>query len=562
MQKIWKPKEPDIELKNRIAAELGTSSLFAQLLISRGITDSDAAKIFLRSELSDLFDPFLMKGMREAVERIVTAIRNKERIFIATDFDADGVTSCAILESELKRRGAAVEHYLPHRIKDGYGLNPRAVQKAAKFKAKVFISLDCGITAHSEVSALNEKGIDCIIVDHHEPPKEGLPEALTILNPKQEDCRYPFKDLASVGLVYKLIQGLESESLDQYLDLVALGTVADVAPLRGENRIFVKHGLDALNNTKRHGLQSLMESAGVKNKKISTRSISFILAPRLNASGRIDSAHSSLDLLMSSDQKEADTLARSLNDLNRQRQKIEEKVLSEAMELIEREVNFKDDFIIVLSREDWHPGVLGIVASKIVDRYYRPAVVISFQDGIGRGSARSVHGFHIYEALAQCEPFLNEFGGHKYAAGLTVDRKNIASFRNALNAVAREKFKDGLSSPVLEVDAQIPFSLVNEDLLVSIDALSPFGEGNSRPVFVSKNLAVKSKPAIAGKNSLKFWVTDGERTFEAIGFGMADFFDLVNNASRIDLAYSLGWDDWNPHNSIQLEIRDIKMADF
>ncbi|HAJ57147.1 MAG TPA: single-stranded-DNA-specific exonuclease RecJ [Candidatus Omnitrophica bacterium] len=562
MQKTWKPIEPDIHLKNRLSAELGTSSLFAQLLISRGITDKEGALVFLRSELSDLHDPYLMCGMAEAAARIKKAVKDKEPIFIATDFDVDGVTSCAILETGLIRMGARIEHYLPHRVKDGYGLNREAVARAIEFGAKVFISLDCGITAHREVLSLKEAGIDCIIVDHHEPPKDGLPEALAILDPKRPDCTYPFSDLASAGLAYKLIQALGAEDASKYLDLVALGTVADVAPLKGENRIFVKHGLDALNRTERHGLQSLMESAGIKSKKISTHSISFILAPRLNASGRIDSANTSLDLLLSEDPKEAAVLARSLNENNRARQKIEERVMSEAVEMIDKEVNFKDDFIIVLSREDWHPGVLGIVASKIADRYYRPAVVVSFQDDVGRGSARSVRNFHIYEALARCESFLKEFGGHKYAAGLTIERKNIDKFRQALNDVARENFKHGLLSPVLDIDAAIPFSLINEDLLSSIDALSPFGEANRRPVFVSKNLVVRSKPVLAGRNSLKFWVSDGEFTFEAIGFGMADFFGLVSSSSKVDLAYCLGWDEWNHHNAIQLEIKDIKATEL
>ncbi len=562
MQKIWKYKDLDIDLKNKLAEELGTNSLFAQLLISRGITTKDDSEIFLRADLSDLYDPFLFKGMHRSVERIRRAIDKKEPIFIATDFDVDGVTSCAILEAELIRSGACVKHYLPNRVKDGYGLNLEAVALAVDFGAKVFISLDCGITAFKEALALKSAGIDCIIVDHHEPPKDGLPEAFSIINPKQNDCPYPFKDLASAGLAYKLLQALDVPDILDYLDLVALGTVADVAPLNGENRIFVKHGLDALNKTRRQGLQSLMNAAGLKSKKMSTHSISFILAPRLNASGRIDSAHTSLDLLLSRDENEADMLAQSLNDKNRQRQKIEEKVLREAMEQVEKEINFKDDFIIVLSCDDWHPGVLGIVASKIVDRFYRPAIVLSFQDDIGRGSARSVHNFHIYEALERCEPLLKEYGGHKYAAGLTIERKNLKEFKKLLNVVAKDGFHHEMLAPVLEVDAQIPFSLISENLLCSIDALSPFGEANRRPVFVSKNLMVKSKPVIAGKNSLKFWVSDGEWTFEAIGFGMADFFGLVNDSTKIDLAYCLGWDEWNHHNSIQLEIKDIKAVCF
>jgi single-stranded-DNA-specific exonuclease len=560
MQKTWKLKEPDIELKDSLASQMGLSSLFTQLLINRGIANKLEAEVFLQSRIEDLHDPLLMEGMGKVVGRLREAIEKKEKIFIATDFDVDGVTSCAILETELKKLGVSVQHYMPHRVRDGYGLNKEAVELAQRSRAKIFIALDCGITSVHEADILQRAGIDCIIIDHHEPPKENLPKAFAILNPKQKTCDYPFKDLASVGLAYKVIQALQAKDAHEYLDLVALGTVADVAPLRGENRIFVKHGLDVLNTTKRQGLKSLMSAAGIKENKISTHAISFMLAPRLNASGRVDSAHTSLDLLLSEDAREAGQLSQFLNEHNRERQKIEEKVLSEAMDLIEKEVNFKDDFIIVLSKEDWHPGVLGIVASKIADRFYRPAIIISFQDDIGRGSARSVPHFHIYEALVQCEGFLKEYGGHKYAAGLTIERKNLKEFKNFLNVIARANFQQEWLSPVLEVDASIPLSLINEELLSWIDRLSPFGEGNRKPVFVSRNLVLKSKPVLVGKNSLKFWVSDGESTYEAIGFGMSEFFGMVNASERIDLAYGLGWDDWNPQNPIQLEIKDIKIS--
>jgi len=560
MKKTWKFKEPQIELKDMLSKKLGLSSLFVQLLISRGIADVGSAKSFLKNRLEDLHDPFLMADMDIVVRRLSEALKKKEPIFISTDFDVDGVTSCAILETELKRLGGIVEHYMPHRVRDGYGLNAEAVVLAKKAGAKVFVSLDCGITAFAEMRAIKEAGMDGIIIDHHMPSETDRPEALAILNPKQKHCPYPFKELASVGLAYKVVSALAPDGAREYLDLVALGTVADVVPLRGENRIFVTHGLDALNKTKRQGILSLISAAGIGEKKISTHSISFMLAPRLNASGRIDSAHTSLDLLMATNVEEADTLAENLNTNNRQRQKIEEQVVREAMDLIEKEVNFKEDFIIVLSKEDWHPGVLGIVASKIVDRFYRPAVIISLQDGLGRGSARSIHNFHIYEALGKCECFLKEFGGHKYAAGITIDGKNIKAFKDLLNKVAREAFKTDVLAPVLEIDAQIPLSLITEELLTSIDSLSPFGEGNPRPVFVSRGLLVKSKPAVVGKNSLKFWVSDGERTYEAIGFGLADFLELVQEAKRIDMAYCLGWDTWNVHNTVQIEIKDIKVC--
>jgi single-stranded-DNA-specific exonuclease len=431
MQKTWKIKEPDIGLKNDLARALGVSSLFAQLLIHRGVVDAATARHFLEADLKDLHDPFLMKGMEAFIERLKRAIEKREKVFIATDFDVDGVTSCAILETELKKRGVVLAHYVPHRVKEGYGLNDETVAAARAFGAKLFISLDCGITSVREVSSLKDAGIDAVIVDHHEPP-DVLPDAYAILNPKQKGCSYPYKELASAGLAFKVVQALGTPDFFDYLDLVALGTVADVAPLQGENRIFVRHGLDVLNQTHREGIKSLVSAAGIKQKRISTHIISFMLAPRLNASGRVDSAHASLDLLLSDDAKEADRLAGFLNEHNRTRQKIEEQVLSEAVDLIEREVDFRDDFIIVLSKEDWHPGVLGIVASKIVDRYYRPAVIISLQDDVGRGSARSVHNFHIYEALARCGGFLKEFGGHKYAAGLTVDRKHLKDFKKVL----------------------------------------------------------------------------------------------------------------------------------
>ncbi|MFB3919263.1 MAG: single-stranded-DNA-specific exonuclease RecJ [Candidatus Velamenicoccus archaeovorus] len=561
MRKTWKIKEPDIVLKNSLSRDLPTSGLFAQILINRGLTDKAKAEAFLRSSLADLHDPFLMKGMKEAVGRLRQAVEKKEKVFIATDFDVDGVTSCTILESELQRLGVSVGHYLPHRVRDGYGLNPEAVEEAGVFGASVFVSLDCGITAFAEIDALNKRGIDAIIVDHHEPPADGrLPAALAIVNPKQGGCPYPFRDLASVGLAFKLVQALSAGDERQYLDLAALGTVADVVPLQGENRILVKHGLDALNNTKRHGLTSLMEAAGldVQAKKLSTHSISFVLAPRLNASGRMDSAHASLDLLLTQDSREAQRLAGTLNDHNRMRQKTEEKVFQQAMDLIERDVDFDKDFIIVLCHEDWHPGVLGIVASKIVDRFYRPAVIISLQDDIGRGSARSVHNFHIYEALVQCASCLKEYGGHKYAAGLSLARQDIGKFKGLLNDIARESLGRERLAPVLEIDAQIPLSLVAKDLMRQIDFLSPYGEGNHRPVFASFNLLVKSKPVLVGKNSIKFWVSDGEVTYEAIGFGMGDFLGLVSASNRVDAAYSLGWDEWNPHTPLQLELKDLR----
>ncbi len=559
MQKIWKVKEPDIVQKDILARELGVSSLFAQLLVHRGIPDAAAAQRFLRADLGDLHDPFLMKGMERAVGRLREACAKRQRVFVATDFDADGVTSCALLEAQLKRRGADVRHYVPHRLKDGYGLNEEAVRLAKEASADIFVSLDCGVTSVDEIGALLGAGIFTIVVDHHEPPSV-LPPADVILNPKQADCPYPFRELASVGLVFKIIQALGTDDLYADLDVVALGTIADVAPLVDENRIFVRHGLDRLARTERPGLRSLIEAAGIADRKMSTRSVSFILAPRLNASGRMDSADASLDLLLSTDSVQARELAEALNDNNRLRQQTEERVMTEAMDLLEKEIDLDEESVIVLSKEDWHPGVLGIVASKIVDKYYRPTVVISLQEDMGRGSARSVPHFHIYEALTRCGSLLKEFGGHQFAAGLTIERRRVDEFRRMLNAVGKACLEKEGGLPILEADAEIPLSLVSEALMCDIDRLSPFGEANPRPVFITPHLRVRSRPAVVGRNTLKFWVTDGAATFEAVGFGLGDLLDTVAHCGYVDLVYRLGWDTWKPHNPIQLEIRDLRVA--
>ncbi|MGE5279325.1 MAG: single-stranded-DNA-specific exonuclease RecJ [Deltaproteobacteria bacterium] len=559
MNKIWKIKDPDIAAKDALAAELGVSSLFAQILLNRGLTDTDAARRFLRPALEDLHDPFRMKGMERAVARLREACARKERVFIATDFDADGVTSCALLETELKRRGADVRHYVPHRLKDGYGLNEEAVRQAASWPAGVFVSLDCGVTSVAEIAALKQAGLFTIVIDHHEPP-DTLPPADAILNPKQRDCPYPFRDLASVGLAFKVAQAMGADDLYDYLDIVAVGTIADVAPLIDENRIFARHGLDRLTGTVRPGLRSLMEAAGVADKKMSARSVSFALAPRLNASGRMDTAHASLDLLLCGDPEEARALASSLNDNNRLRQQTEERVMAEAVEMIEKDVDLDAEPVIVLCKEAWHPGVLGIVASKIADRYYRPAVVISLQEDVGRGSARSVPHFHIYEALSQCAALLKEFGGHQFAAGLTVDRSRVAELRRRLNDVGRACLETADAAAVLEADAEIPLSLAGEDLMRALEQMSPFGEGNPRPLFVTPHLRVRSRPSVVGRNTLKFWVTDGSATLEAVGFGMGGLLDTVTNGGVVDLAYRLGWDTWKAHNPLQLELRDLRVS--
>jgi len=557
MQKQWNIIEADVGVVETLAEELRINKILCQILANRGIVSPGEAKKFISATLDDLEDPLYMKDMDRAVERIKSAIAKKEDILIFSDYDVDGITSCAILESQLQDLGANVSHYIPHRIKEGYGLSMSAANLAIKKGFKLLICLDCGITGFKEVDKLNSKKIDTIIVDHHNPKKDQLPKAFAIVNPKQEDCPYPFKDLAAVGLVYKLVYALTKKHKQKYLELVTLGTIADVAPLLGENRIIVKQGLDYLNQSSCLGIKALIKESGLKDKEINPGRVSFILAPRINASGRVDSAEASLNLLLAQSQEEAAEIARNLNEHNRNRQKIGDNVMREAMDLVERTVNFKDHHVIVLSKENWHLGVLGIVASRIAERYFRPTIIISLKDGKGKGSGRSIQGFHLYNALTECSAHLLEFGGHSHAVGLNIEKDKLKDFNDSLNNIAKERIILDELRPSIDIDAQLPLSRIEKGLINDCDLLGPFGKGNPRPVFCTHSLIIKSNAMILGRDTIKFWVTDGEFTFQAIGFGFKDIASYIVPKTKIDLAYTLSLDNWKDINSILLEVKDI-----
>ena len=559
MQKKWIIREPDVETVESLSKSLGIDKIFSQILANRGIKTDRQARRFLRSSLEDLHPPLAIRDMDKAISRIKKAISHKQKILIFSDYDVDGITSCAILEEVLRNMGADISHYIPHRIKEGYGLSQNAVKLARKQNIKLLIALDCGIKSFKEVESLNKYKIDTIIVDHHQPENGVLPKAYAIINPKRDDCSYEFKGLAAVGLVYKLICALEDSNKDKYLDLVCLGTIADVMPLVDENRIIVKAGLDFINNTSNLGIKALIEASGLKDKQINPGRVSFILAPRINASGRVDTAETSLNLLLSHSYEEAKELASHLNIHNRLRQKIEEEVFKEAIDLVEK-MHFKDCHIIILSKEDWHIGVLGIVASKIAERFFRPTIIISLKDDLGKGSGRSIPGFHLFEALLSCSKHLKNFGGHSHAVGLSIEKEKLKDFVADLNNVAKEKIELDVLRPVLEIDAQLPLVFINHDLIEQIQNLSPFGLGNPRPIFCSHNLTIKSNATILARDTIKFWVTDGERTYEAIGFGLKDFAPYIVPSKKIDLAYNLSLDNWQDINSILLEVKDLKFA--
>ncbi|MDO8580842.1 MAG: single-stranded-DNA-specific exonuclease RecJ [Candidatus Omnitrophota bacterium] len=560
MLKQWKIKPLNPQLQILLSNALNIDPIVAQLLINRGIKTAQEAQSFLSADLNHLHDPFLFKNMDTVVRRIQQAREARERVLVFSDYDVDGVTSAALLCGVLTDLGIDFLTHIPHRMDDGYGLNEGIAATAKEKGVSLLIAVDCGISAHKAVDKLNEAGIEVIIIDHHQP-EDHLPKAVAIINPKQKGCAYPFKDLASVGLVAKLVHALTGKTAEEWLDLVALGTVADIVPLRGENRIFVKHGLPRLSQTKNIGLMALLETAKIRDKKISPHSIGFILGPRINATGRMDSAHKSLDLLLSRNAEEALTLAQVLETHNQQRQKMQRDVVKEALELVEQEVNFKEARVIVLSKEGWHKGVLGIVAARITEKYYRPSIVISLENGVGTASCRSVEGFHLYRALSDCSDVLENFGGHEGAAGLTIKEENVTTFRNMINEVAQKVLENVTLVPTISIDGEVPLNRLNLSLHEVLDTMEPFGEGNPEPIFCTRNLTVLSAPQVMGKETLKFWVTDGNVSISAVGFGMAKFREMIQVKSVVDLAYTLIIDDWNKTPTVQLRLKDLRVSD-
>lgn len=559
MQKIWNISKPDIKIQGRLSKDLGISRILSQILMNRGIATSQVAQQFLNPELFQLLAPSDLPDMARACQRIKKAIKNKEKIMIFGDYDVDGLTGTALLKSTLKKLGLEVIHYLPHRINEGYGLNKQAIKTAKAENVNLLIAVDCGTTSFLEIEELRRLNIDAIIIDHHQPVTESLPPALAIINPKRKDSKYGYRDLAAVAVVYKFAQSITAELLEQDLDLVCLGTIADVVPLNGENRIIAKKGLALFPQTKKPGLISLIEQSRIKNDSINTTAISYILAPRINASGRVDSAEVSLKLLLAESIQEAEQLARQLCSFNSKRQQIGDRMLKEAQDMIEKEVNFKQHKVIVVAKAGWHQGVLGIVASKIKDIFHRPTVVISIGDDLCRGSARSVNNFHILEALLECKDMLMKFGGHQRAAGLSIDKHNIKSFKHKLNRIAEERLTLEDLYPCLDIDTELRLSDLNDNLVSQIQLLEPFGEANPRPIFYSRNLRLKSEAETLNKNALRFWVTDGQFTYKAIGFDMAQIKARLDNCQHFDLAYTLQLDKWYDPHTIQLKIEDIRL---
>lgn len=552
------------ETIDNYAQKLNVPSIIAKILLNRGIDTFDKAKLFFRGKMENLYDPFLLGDMEKAVERIVRAIEQKEKILIYGDYDVDGITSVSMLYLVLKQLEADVCFYIPHRVQEGYGISTAGIDEAAKQNIDLIISVDCGITAIKEVEYARQLNMDIIISDHHEPGIQ-LPDAYAILNPKCKCSKYPFQELAGVGVAFKLAQALiavmklDEAVIEEYVDLVAIGSAADIVPLIDENRIFVKEGLKKLNETDRPGLKALLQVAGLLNKPLGTGQIVFIIAPRINAVGRMGNAERAIELFTTRDKNRALEIANLFEIENRQRKNIDEETFRMAQQIVEENYNLADHYGLVLDQEGWHPGVIGIVASRVVEKYYRPTIMISFEDDVGKGSARSVSGFDIYLALKQCEDLLIGYGGHKYAAGLTIERHNIEEFRTRFNEIASQHLDKELLAPKLRIEGEIRLSEINSRLYKFLRLLAPFGPQNMRPVFLSQKLQVVGTPSIVGNNHLKFKVRQDGVVLDAIGFNLGDLiYRIEPGAGNLDMTYVIEENTYLGRTTLQLRVKDLR----
>jgi single-stranded-DNA-specific exonuclease len=563
MKMAWKVHESNLRLQKVLSEALGTSPILAQLLLNRNIRTPEQAQNFLFGTFSDCHDPFLMKDMGKAVSRIKQAIAKNEKILIYGDYDVDGVTSVALLAYVFQRVGADYQTYIPNRLEEGYGLNIRGVAQAREDGVKLLVTVDCGINSVEEVTCANNYGIDVIVTDHHEVKEKELPPAYAIIDPHQADCPYPFKHLAGVGVAYKLARALmegAEEVVDEHLDLVALGTIADVCPLNDENRILSKLGLRKLQETDKEGLKALMEVARIDPKMLTCRHVGFIIGPRINATGRVGSANTALELLMCKDAGKALQIARDLDKHNKNRQAIEKDILKKATEKAKEELDLKRDKVIVLADENWHPGVLGIVASRLAEEYYLPTILIAIEDDICKGSGRSVEGFDLFAAITQASESLINFGGHEAACGIRIKKDNISRFRENLNAVAAKSFPAAEEVvPDLHIDLNLPISYLGVKLINELRMLMPHGPGNTVPVFSTNDMKVKRAPRDIGRNGFKFLAGSGNVVCEAVTFKKNEI-SRPKVGSIINLAYTPSINSWEGIDSIQLGIKDLELV--
>ena len=560
MGKRWEIKKADSSLVKDLTKELNVSEIVAHLLVLRGITTFQDAKLFFRPEIEHLHNPFLMKNMQQAVARIEDAIAKNQKILVYGDYDVDGTTSVAMMYSFLKKFNQNIEYYIPCRYEEGYGISLKGIDYAKDNNFALIIALDCGIRAVNQVDYANEKNIDFIICDHH-TPGEKIPNAIAVLNPKQSDCDYPFKELSGCGVGFKLIQAYcESQSIPfteivEFLDLLTVSIGADIVPMTGENRVLAFYGLKQINSQPRIGLKALMDAAA-KTKELTISDVVFGIAPRINAAGRIDHAKKAVEILVETDYEKAKSFADGIEENNKTRRTLDQSITKEALEMID--VNKKST---VVFSENWHKGVVGIVASRLIENHYKPTIVLAEKDGILTGSARSVHDFDLYEAISKCSHLCEKFGGHKYAAGLSIKKENLQEFINAFEIAVSETITDDQLSPKIEIDMEIDINNVDDKLFRIIKQFSPFGPQNLSPVFVTRNVVDNGygKQIGSDKSHLRINAKTTAGSLAGIGFGMGEFFKSIKDYQEFDICYSINENEWNGRKSLQLMIRDLQV---
>ena len=554
MNKKWECYQTDEEKVKKMAKEYNISPLIATILVNKNLEEKKDIDKFLNPTRNDFYDPYLMPDMEIAINRIIEAIEKREKIIIYGDYDVDGITSITVLKKFLLERGAIVDDYIPNRLDEGYGLNKEAIKKIVEEKYTLMITVDCGISGIDEVEYANSLGLETIITDHHEQA-EKLPRALAVVDAKRKDNKYPFNQLAGVGVVFKLIQGiginlnLEEKEYLKFLDLVCVGTISDIVPLVDENRVIAKLGLKLVKVTKNIGLKTLLNSIGYKN--IDSTCVSFGLAPRINACGRMGHQEEALKLFLTEDPNEAGRIANKLNEYNRERQEKEKKIFTEALEMIKNDKNDKP--CIILAGENWHHGVIGIVASKVTEMYFKPSILICLEDDEGKGSGRSIPGFDLHEALSKCDKYIKKFGGHSMAIGITIKKDEFSKFKEQFEEYASSCNIDKIV-PVIHIDEEVSLRNINKEVVKELSLLEPFGEGNKMPLFLYKNLKIHSIRALSEGKHLKLTLKDDNYMIDAIGFNMGELANEYLIGNKVDIVGTLEINNFNNNDNIQINL--------
>jgi len=561
MNRNWLVSKTNPDFLKYLSQEASISPVLAQILINRDMKDPVAVKDFLSPSIEKMHDPFLLPDMDKAVERLKKSIEKSETLLVHGDYDADGLTSTAILVSALRMLGLKTFYHIPNRLIEGYGLSIKGIEKAGQCNADLIITADCGISSKESVSKAVSMGMDVIVTDHHEVP-DTLPDALAVIDPHRKDSEYPFKYLAGVGVAFKLIQALYTElkvedrdsKLESFLDLVALGTIADSVPLNGENRIIVSHGLNIINNSgARIAIKAMKEVAGV-DKKFLARTLSFTLIPRINAAGRLDDAGEVVELFLTEDIKEAKRIAVLLDEQNRKRKEIEGEVFKEAVDMVDPD---NVDSAIVLSSPNWHAGVIGIVASRLVEMFYRPVFLFSIEGDTAKGSARSIPPFHLFRAISECSDLLIGYGGHRMAAGARISTDKLPVFKEMLSAKVDNALSPSDMVPVLDIDAAVNLSEINLSLVKELSLLEPFGNSNKEPLFGARGINIVDH-RIVGNNHLKMQLSQMDHHMDTIGFGMGDELKNIGSSSTLDIAFVPEINEWNGMRKIQLNLKALR----